>query len=160
MATTIRTAQDSDLDALDRLFGQIEAYHRVAEPRFFAEPTLQERRALVASWIAGSERYILVADDDEAGLVGMVVCIQRDVTGPSIIRERRVLIVDTLVVDEAHQRQGVGRLLMDAAHAYGAAHNITEFQLGVYAFNTGAIALYESMGYRTYQHRMVMSRDE
>lgn len=160
MATTIRTARDSDLDAMDGLFGQIEAYHRLAEPLFFKEPTLEERRELVASWIAAPERYILVADDDEAGLVGMVICIQREVTGLSIIRERRILVIDTLVVDESHQRQGVGRLLMDAAHAYGVAHNITEFQLGVYAFNRGALALYEAMGYRTFQHRMVMSRDE
>ncbi|MEO0598303.1 MAG: GNAT family N-acetyltransferase [Chloroflexota bacterium] len=159
MVVVIRDATQTDIPALDTLFGQIEVFHRVREGDFFVEPTPEARFALVAQWVEADDRKILVADDDEAGVVGMLHGFVRHIGGVSVVRERDVMVIDTIVVDENHGRRGIGSQLMTAAHEWGKTQNIHEFQLGVWAFNAGAIALYEKLGYRTYQYRMVLNTD-
>jgi ribosomal protein S18 acetylase RimI-like enzyme len=67
---------------------------------------------------------------------------------------RRYAVVDGLAVTAAFQHQGVGRLLMDAAHSWAAARGAGAIELNVYAFNETAIAFYRSLGYEIYSVRM------
>lgn len=59
------------------------------------------------------------------------------------------LLITTLVVDPAHQRQGVARALMTALlqRAAGAALAVTTG-----ARNTPALALYRALGFEIYRH--------
>lgn len=160
MTVTIREATSDDIPALDTLYGQIERLHRAHEPDFFVAPTPDARLVLVRRWVRAHDRHVFVADDDMAGLIGMLFCIVRRIGGVAVVRERDVVVIDTLVVDAHHGRKGIGTQLMERVHRWGKAQGIREFQLGVWAFNTGAMALYEGLGYRTYQQRMVLSADE
>jgi len=62
--------------------------------------------------------------------------------------------VDTLVVGEKWHRQGVGRMLMEGIHIWAREQEIDSVVLGVWRFNTGAIAFYEELGYEAIEQRM------
>jgi GNAT superfamily N-acetyltransferase len=57
-------------------------------------------------------------------------------------------------VDAAHRGRGHGRSLMLAAEAYALASGSPEIGLNVFAGNTPAERLYESLGYTTVTHRV------
>ncbi|UOY02499.1 GNAT family N-acetyltransferase [Blastococcus sp. PRF04-17] len=59
---------------------------------------------------------------------------------------RPYLLDENVVVDAAHRRSGVGRLLLDAARARGRAAGCYELQLA--ADDPDAYAFYEAAGLR------------
>lgn len=59
------------------------------------------------------------------------------------------LLITTLVVDPAHQRQGVARALMAALLQRGAG---MAFSVATGAKNAPALALYHALGFEVYRH--------
>lgn len=80
----------------------------------------------------------LVAEEGEA-LAGFLIA------GAGGDRRLEVVTVD---VDPAHRRRGVGRLLLARAHEIARANGLTAARLQVAVDNAGAIAFYETHGYR------------
>jgi ribosomal protein S18 acetylase RimI-like enzyme len=62
------------------------------------------------------------------------------------------LLITTLVVHPAHQRQGVARALMTALLARGAG---MAFGVATGARNAPALALYQALGFEIYRHGTV-----
>jgi GNAT superfamily N-acetyltransferase len=62
--------------------------------------------------------------------------------------------VDHLVVALEMEGRGVGRALLEFAERWGRARGCHEVVLDVFATNTGALAFYESCGYRPDHVRM------
>ncbi|WP_350348594.1 GNAT family N-acetyltransferase [Agromyces sp. G08B096] len=52
-----------------------------------------------------------------------------------------------VAIDERFQRRGLGRWTMQEAERIAREHGATALRLNVFAYNTGAIALYESLGF-------------
>lgn len=52
-----------------------------------------------------------------------------------------------LMVARTHRRRGAGRALMGAAEEWARANGVVKIELHVFPYNTGAIALYERLGY-------------
>jgi ribosomal protein S18 acetylase RimI-like enzyme len=65
----------------------------------------------------------------------------------SMIKPHRVADVG-LVVRAQYRRQGVGNLLMQAAHDWAVEQGAEVMQLDCHANNQAAIHLYEKLGYR------------
>ena len=58
-------------------------------------------------------------------------------------------------VDEAHRGQGYARAALLLGEKLAAQHGATSVGLSVFGFNTGAKALYESLGYSTTAIKML-----
>lgn len=153
MDFTIRPAVTAEFAPLCALLDQIDALHRTAHPDRFRAVNPARDDDFLQSWLDDPERHLWVAES-ASGLVGAVMFMVHHTPDVPIITPRTYLHVDTLVVDEHHQRQGIGHVLMDAVHRWGREHNITDIELGVYAFNAAAIAFYEHLGYQTIHCRM------
>jgi ribosomal protein S18 acetylase RimI-like enzyme len=67
---------------------------------------------------------------------------------------RRFAMVNNLAVHSDRRGRGIGRALMDAAHAWILEQGVVEVELGVWEFNEGARRFYEGLGYETIQRRM------
>lgn len=61
---------------------------------------------------------------------------------------RPIWILSDLFVDPSSRRSGVGRRLMEAAHAFAREQRAAAVELDTAHANTQAQALYEDMGYR------------
>ncbi|WP_164232737.1 GNAT family N-acetyltransferase [Microbacterium hydrocarbonoxydans] len=75
------------------------------------------------------------------------------------MRERdgrpHAFVLDIEVAEE-HRRRGYGRVLMHAAEREGRALGAESIGLHVFGFNTGAIDLYERLGYRRIEETCVL----
>jgi RimJ/RimL family protein N-acetyltransferase len=58
-----------------------------------------------------------------------------------------------LMVASDHRRQGIGRALLDQAVAWAGEVGVRKLELHVFPHNEGAIALYESFGFRREGYR-------
>jgi ribosomal protein S18 acetylase RimI-like enzyme len=72
---------------------------------------------------------------------------------PPVRRVRRLWIV-ALAVDAQYRRQGIGRRLLTAAFERAGARGARSFHLSVQVENTGAIALYESLGFEVRERQL------
>lgn len=154
MTVTIRPATPDDYQAFCDLMAQIDALHREQEPTVFCEATPSRDRPFFDLWLQNHEYRIWVAEA-VGQVVGVVMAELHHTPNFPILKPRRYVHVDTLVVDSNAQRQGIGQALMGAVHEWAESQGIHEVQLGVWAFNQGAIAFYEQLGYTTYAYRMV-----
>lgn len=65
----------------------------------------------------------------------------------SSISMRRLLLLNDLYVDEAHRKQGIGQMLLDAAKDYAGRVRAKGLQLSTAVTNSSAQSLYERNGY-------------
>lgn len=76
-----------------------------------------------------------------------------------MFRPRRWAVVETLVVRDDRRRRGVGRALLEAAHAWAGARGLKEVQLNLWEVNAEARSFYEALGYRTLSRKLGRSLD-
>jgi len=147
MSIDIRQAIRADLADLHRLHDEIHRLHVAAVPWMFRMPQPH-------TW---TDRQLLEMLEDPTGLT-LVVEVDGEIAGLVYAEVRRIpdrrdmnphpyVYVDTLVVGEKWHRQGVGRMLMEGIHIWAREQEIDSVVLGVWRFNTGAIAFYEELGY-------------
>ena len=150
----IRPATEAELDAILALAAQTLDHHVVGDPHVF-EPVSDpaEERARFSQMLHDTSAGVLVAilAGRPVGYAVLIVAATPSVPG---LRPRRVLRVEDLGVDKEHRRAGIGRRLMDEALAQARSKGLDAVELNVFAFNEGAISLYQSLGYQTTSLRM------
>jgi phosphinothricin acetyltransferase len=135
----IRPAVESDLDAVNRIYNW-EVAHGVAT--WELDPWTAERRL---EWFRArdADEPVVVA---EAGgdVIGFGYLTKyRGRRGYRFTRE------NTVFVDPAHQRRGVGRALLTELVALGRAMGLHAILAFIDAENTGSIELHRALGYET-----------
>lgn len=92
------------------------------------------------------KKCIYVARLDEK-IVGYIII---DITEKdnSFIRYRKLLVVDTLCVDENYRGKGIGTKLLEFAKKLGRENKCTDMYLTVNPKNENAIKVYEKFGMR------------
>ena len=75
-------------------------------------------------------------------LSGAVFALVRSMSLNPRMVSSRVVYVDTLVVDDIHHRNGIGRRLMESVYAWAVEQKAQCIALSVWSFNEGAIDFY------------------
>ena len=160
MSVDIRRATLADYDQLCQLFEQGDIQHRNALPRMFrAQPGPARSYDYVAGLLADQEQAVIVAESGPL-LVGVALAQIHRTPDIPILVPRRYAHVGDLVVSEDHRRSGIGSALMRAVRTWAASQGVAEIQLNVWEFNEGALAFYESLGYRTMSRNMWLTLPE
>lgn len=149
----IRPATMADHAAIVTIAIPLHEAHAQAVPARFRSGVQPLPADYVRDILASPLSTILVSERD-GEVTGFVILKLHDTPPIPILQSRRILLVDTLAGAPACQRQEIGRALMEAAVAWGRQHDAAEIELSVYAFNTGAIAFYESLGLSVSRLRM------
>lgn len=123
---SIRPASPGDLDALLAL-----------EQSCFSGDRLSRRS--FRRWLVGGHGILSVVDDVAGGLAGYVLL--------SLRRNSKTGRFYSLAVAPAYRGRGIARELLGSAERAGAARGLEAVRLEVDVNNTGAIRLYESLGY-------------
>ena len=104
------------------------AARRASEQQFFPEGRLIEGHLL----------FTVVADGEDAGWLWI---------GPS--SDPATWWVWDIEVHEEFRRQGIGRATMLLAEGVARSQGASAIRLNVFAYNDGAIRLYDDLGYQT-----------
>lgn len=126
MNWTLRRATASDLDAIDAL-----------EQATF--PSDAWSRDTLAAELQNAHAHYLVAVDEADAVLGYAGLLAPRGSGQGDVQ--------TIAVEEAARRQGIGAALLDALLAEARARRATEVFLEVRADNPGAEALYATRGF-------------
>ncbi|WP_285564656.1 GNAT family N-acetyltransferase [Streptomyces sp. RTGN2] len=114
--------------------------------------TEAEKGRPVADAAALPERYRAEAEDPDRAFADATVFVARDgdtATGCVVVTapvDGRVEI-KRLWTDPAHRGRGVASALLDAALAHAAREGVRTVRLSVWQWRTGALALYERLGF-------------
>ena len=76
------------------------------------------------------------------------------------LRDFNCFYIDDLCVRSTHQRQGIGRRLMEKCKDIAKNSGCKMIDLNVWAFNQAAIAFYEDLGMRQRTARMEFELEE
>jgi len=132
------------------------ADEKVTSGQWAAEGADERSRHAVESGLpqglSTPERYLrsIVALTDTRPLVGSLYWAEGDHPGG-----RTGFILD-LVIHEAFRRQGYAQAAMQALEAHCRQAGLRSLSLHVFAFNRGAVSLYEKLGYETTSFNMTL----
>lgn len=111
---------------------------------------------MILGLIKSAATTILVAQDARSErLQGFVVLMICDLPASSVCFARRFVEIDKLAVRPEARRGGIARALLEEAFAWAEQRGLRWLEVAVNEFNTGAIALYDEMGFETVIRRMM-----
>ena len=162
MKINIRYAVQEDCTRIRPLQQEIADLHHEGRPdlfktqaRFFTEEDFAER-------LNNPKHTVLIAETTDGTVVGYAfgwIKICRNHSNP-VLCDRKVLYIDDICVLKAYQRNGIGRKLFDCCKTIAQENKCKLVELGVWAFNTEAIAFYRSCGMKERIYRMECTLEE
>jgi ribosomal protein S18 acetylase RimI-like enzyme len=142
----LRRATLDDAATLARLNRHVLDLHVGAEPAVYVATDAAQVEAWARERLGAPDVRAVVAELDGAAVGHVVTQVVRR-AGTPFTAPRAFLLVEELVVAPAARRRGVGRALMDAAHALAGELGLSRVELDVRPWNEAALAFYRALGY-------------
>jgi GNAT superfamily N-acetyltransferase len=139
---SVRPAHESDCAEIARLSGQL-GYPAAADTM----------RGRLQRLIASAQDAVFVAESADGGLIGWV----QGALSQYLESDYRVVIAG-LIVEEPHQRRGVGRALVQQVEHWAAEHGVKQTVVRCQTKREGAHRFYESLGYRPSKTQIVFRK--
>lgn len=145
--------------SVNRIRKQVNDIHVQGRPDAFREDGWQFIEPfLYTRFDEENSEIIVAAIQDEIVGFAVVQYIVRAETPFS--KERRYLHIEELGVDESHRRKGIAAAIMDFIKENAKKRGFHRMELDVWEFNDGALAFYESIGFKTYRRYMESDAEE
>ncbi|MDO8691450.1 MAG: GNAT family N-acetyltransferase [Dehalococcoidia bacterium] len=157
MRYSIREANAEDHKALNELFAAGDRFHREALPHLFQESAGLARPEEFLSGIMTGEDSAMFVAEYERQVVALINVLVKETPAIPILKPRRYAVVEDLYVMKSVLRQGIGRVLVEAAGRWASCKAATEMELNVWEFNQGAMAFYDHPGFSTWSRKMAVS---
>ncbi len=141
----IRFAQVRDIPDMIELLRQVGEVHHQIRPDLFRAGAQKYDEAALEKLLADPNRPILAAVEKGA-LLGYAFCILQVTEGDPVLRDRKVMYIDDLCVDEIRRGQGVAGALYRAVCDYARELDCDAVTLNVWCGNDRAMAFYEKCG--------------
>lgn len=156
---TIRRARADDCAGVCRLFAELDALHRENLPWLVGPPPSEsEAETRLAEMLASEDSAVFVAD--AGGAVGAALGRLRKAPDFPAFVHPTWGVLESLVVDSAWRRRGVGKRLARAVETWAVERGAPWVEVNVYAFNDEARRFYESLGFLSLRTVLRKPRDE
>jgi len=147
----IRRATESDYPTVAALSAEVGELHHEALPHIITPDPISENA--FHEVLADSECTTLLAID-EGQAVGYIIYRIVEQPASDFFYAQRSLYIQECGVNQAHQRKGYGEALMNQAVEAAKKQGISRITLNVWAFNQGAVAFYERLGFKALTIKM------
>ncbi len=147
----IRTAQETDIDQIDRLYPVLFTEMHVLQPSVFQ--AARQDKDFLRAMIAGPESAVLLAET-EGRILGIAV-VQQQKTPPyhCLVPHTYAYLMD-LVVAPGERSRGTGTALLAAVKAWARDRGLDYVELNVLHENIRAYQLYLREGFTPAMHTM------
>ncbi len=150
----IRLARDEDYGPVCALFAEGDAFHAAARPDVIRVPQGPARSREFMEHVLSSRDDLLLVAEQNGRLVGLIRAAVRMAPDAPMVVPRRYIAIEELVVTESARRRGYAPALVEQVHDWARERDIRDVQLTVHEFNTGAVRVYERLGYATVSRQM------
>ena len=149
----VRFAKEEDLFRVNELREEVNAVHVNGRPDIFKPGFNEELRNYINEIWDAENKNIIVAERD--GIICGFACVRYiDKPESSYTKARKFYEVEEFGVDKVFRRQGVATELMEFIREDAKSRGMTKLELNMWEFNEGALAFYESVGFKTYRRYM------
>ena len=148
----IRNAQIDDVNMVSELMLQVAKIHSSARRDIFKEKNIEEIKNEVNNRMNNKEN-ILIAEENNS-IFGVIIYKIKEVREHINLKDRTVLWIDELVVDENIRGKGIGRSLFLEVNKIAKENNCNAVELNCWNFNRQEIKFYEKCGMNT--QRLIM----
>lgn len=151
----IRRARVKDYIGISTLMDELHTQHVKGRPDIYRalQPRLEPSE--YEEWLETDTRYLFVAEDLEAGeIVGFASAQWQQIRNLNVLLDRDMLYINEVVVDRKWQGKGVGQRIMTELIELAKELQADSVELTVSAFNEGAQAFYEKLGFAVRSSRM------
>ena len=146
MKINIRNAVQEDCARIRPLQKEIADLHHEGRPdlfkteaRYFTEESFAER-------LSDPKHSVFIAETEDGTVVGYAFAWVINYRNHSTYIDFDCFYIDDICVLKAFRRNGIGRMLFERCKTLTEEKHCKMVELGVWAFNTEAIAFYKSCG--------------
>ena len=140
----IRKAEISDFQGVHKLIMQVHKLHvnerndiyKDVDPMNFDEFKTE---------LSNSNNIYLIAEFKNE-IVGICFSQIKEISNNKIMKDRKILHIENICVDENHQKKGIGKKLYKQIVQLAKEKNIDNIELRVWGFNKNAINFYKNLG--------------
>ena len=140
----IRKAKISDFQGIHNLIMQVHKLHvnerndiyKDVDPINFEEFRTE---------LSNSNNIYLIAELENE-IVGICFSQIKEISNNKIMKNRKILHIENICVDENHQKKGIGKKLYKQIVQLAKEKNIDNIELMVWGFNENAIKFYKNLG--------------
>ncbi len=147
---TVRDMQPTEAGRVGSLHDQIHALHASGRPDLFI-PACEDSSGLILWHQSQPNRRVLVAVRSEQ-ILGYAIITYISREGTPYTLPRRMVHVEEICVDEACQRSGAGRALMEFIYQDARERCYPRVELDVWEFNKTAQQFYNAVGMSAYRN--------
>ncbi len=140
----IRFAENRDIPGMIELLKQVGQVHHALRPDLFRAGAQKYDEAALERLLKEPTRPIFIADR-EGSVAGYCFCILQVTENDPVLRDRKVLYIDDLCVEETLRGQGIATALYDRAVDYARSLGCDAVTLNVW-YGNGAQKFYEKSG--------------
>ena len=140
----IRKAQIEDINKISELMLQVAEIHTNARKDIFKEKSIEEIKTEVNKRINNKENIVVAEENNN--IYGVIIYKIREVKEHINLKDRTILWIDELVVDEKVRKMGIGKNLFSEVKRIAKEKNYDAVELNCWKFNERAIQFYEKCG--------------
>jgi diamine N-acetyltransferase len=135
----IRAATERDIGAISGLYWQSDCYHADGEPYVYQKTDHDFRSVDYITSIINDQQSIFVVAELDGRICGFAYGYIEIKGNLPIHRQRKTFVLDNIVVDQEHQNQGCGALLLRSIIEAARGLQCDDVSLNVYSFNQRAL---------------------
>ncbi len=141
----IRFAQSRDIPGMLNLLQQVGEVHHQIRPDLFRSGAQKYDEAALEALLKNPDRPIFIAQNEDQ-VAGYAFCILQLTKDDPVLRDRKVLYIDDLCVDEAQRGRGIAGALYQQVCQYARSIGCDAVTLNVWSGNDTAMAFYQKCG--------------
>ena len=144
----IRKARKEDIEALERLYAELEEDAMRYQPEHFVLSERGERSRQLEQILSSETQVLFVAEDDGSGaVIAFAHVLFARAKEVSCLRPQRNIYLQDLLVTKRCRSHGTGTLLLNAAKQYGRELGADFFRTQVFPQNRDGLRFYERNGF-------------
>lgn len=149
----IRYAKRTELASVNNIRKQVNDVHVNGRSDIFREDGWQFIEPFIYTRFDAKDGGVIVATIEDK-IVGFAVVQYIIKPETPFGKERKYYHVEEFGVDENHRRKGIATAIIDFAKKDAKRRGFRRIELDMYDFNDGALAFYESVGFKTFRRYM------
>ncbi len=140
----IRKAKISDFQGIHNLIMQVHKLHVNERNDIYKDVDPMDFEEFRTELSNSNNIYLIAESENE--IVGICFSQIKEISNNKIMKNRKILHIENICVDENHQKKGIGKKLYKQIVQLAKEKNIDNIELMVWGFNETAIKFYKNLG--------------